>query len=187
MYRLFKNKFEMIGNNNNIINFSPLGEKEIQKKIQSIKKNLYSYYPENYRNSSKNELIEELSNDLKIILRDISYSALEENKDDESTSLLSNKYLITERFIKCLDKDTNRINLTNFLENSNKSNSIYIKDIDDIIHPENYSIKSVIEFFNECTLKAQLFPSFIRRSIINENQQQLKNVSHILSKTNHIF
>jgi hypothetical protein len=71
LYRLFKNKFEMIEKNNNIINFSPLDEKEIQKKIQSIKKNLYSYYPENCRNSSKNELIEELSNDLKIILRDI--------------------------------------------------------------------------------------------------------------------
>ena len=79
----------------------------------------------------------------------ISYSALEENKDDESTSLLSNKYLIPERFIKCLDKDTNRINLTNILENSNKSNSIYIKDVDDIIPPENYLIKSLIEFFNE--------------------------------------
>ena len=109
-------------------------------------------------------------------MRDISYSALEEKKDNESTSLLSNKYLITERFIKCLNKDTNRINLTNFLENNNKSNFIYIKDVDDIIRPENYSIKSLIEFFKECALKAQLFPSFIRHSIINENQQQLKKV-----------
>jgi hypothetical protein len=60
-------------------------------------------------------------------LRYISFSALEENKDDESTSLLSNKYLITERFIQCLDKDTNRINFAKFLENSNKSNAIYQK------------------------------------------------------------
>jgi hypothetical protein len=104
----------MIEKNNNIINFAPLDENEIKKKIQSIKNSLYSYSPENCRKSSKNESIEELSNDLKIVLRDISYSVFEENKDDESTSLLSNKYLITERFIQCLDKDTNRINLTNF-------------------------------------------------------------------------
>ena len=108
----------MIEKNNNIINFAPLDENEIKKKIQSIKNSLYSYSPENCRKSSKNESIEELSNDLKLVLRDISFSALEENKDDESTSLLSNKYLITERFIQCLDKDTNKINLAKFLENS---------------------------------------------------------------------
>jgi len=187
LYRIFKNEFEMIENNNNIINFSPLNENEIQKKIQSIKNNLYSYSPGNYKNSSKYESIEELSNDLNIILRDISYSALEENKDDENTSLLSNKYLITERFIQCLDKNANRINLKNFLENSNKSNSIYIKDINDIIRPENYSIKSLVEFFNECSLKAQIFPSFIRYSIINENQEQLEKASHILSELYNIY
>lgn len=77
-----------------------------------------------------NQLIEELSNDLKIVLRDISFSALEENKDDESISLLSNKYLITERLVQCLDKDTNRINLVKFLENSKKSNlMLYIQKI----------------------------------------------------------
>jgi hypothetical protein len=124
---------------------------------------------------------------LKIVLRDISFSALEENKDDESISLLSNKYLITERLVQCLDKDTNRINLAKFLENSNKSNAIYTKDIDDIILPESYSIKSLIEFFNECTLKVQLLPSFIRYSIINENQEQLKKVSHILSELSNIY
>lgn len=40
---------------------------------------------------------------------------------------------------------------------------------------------------NECTLKVQLLPSFIRYSIINENQEQLKKVSHILSKLSNIY
>ena len=47
----------MIEKNNNIINFAPLDENEIKKKIQSIKNSLYSYSPENCRKSSKNESI----------------------------------------------------------------------------------------------------------------------------------
>ena len=72
LYKLFKNKIEMIEKNNNIINFAP-----IKKKIQSILNSLYSYSQGNCRKSSKNEPIEELSNDLKIVLRDISFSALD--------------------------------------------------------------------------------------------------------------
>jgi hypothetical protein len=57
LYKLFKNKIEMIEQNNNIINFAPLDENEIKKKIKSIKNSLYSYSPENCRKSSKNESI----------------------------------------------------------------------------------------------------------------------------------
>ena len=52
------------------------------------------------------------------------------------------------------------------MENSNKSNAIYTKDIDDIILPESYSIKSL--FTNGLDEEFGLIEKIKDRAFLNE-------------------
>ena len=90
--------------------------------------------------------------------------------------------MITDKENKSVDIKTKPIPKINLSEIYNKSNAIDGIEIDDIIEPTNYSINSLMEYYGNCILKTQMLPVFIRFAFINNNEDDKKKATHILSK-----
>ena len=183
LYKIFKSKKEEIENNNNFINISNVDLNEINKKIKELNDKFYTYDEKEVKMSNNK------------IIRDILKSkdeAKKKEKEKGSTQLITaNKFLIICDDRKEVDTNTKPIKRLDLPKN-NISNLV---EFDEIIPPKVLSINSLVEFFENCRYKIQIFPAYIRYIVINKNEDlkikainffsELYNIYKSLKYSNH--
>ena len=193
IYLILKSKREEIENNNNCINLLELGTQDIiYAKIIEIKEKFYFYDSNLIKMPTKTDSIGQLSQDIEQIIQDISKTEQEEgknenNKENQSPPILSYQFLITSQENKIVNKNAKPISKINLSEINNKSNAIDAIEIDDIIQPKIYSINSLMDYYGNCILKTQMLPAFIRFAVINNNEDDQKKATKILSELFNLY
>ena len=185
IFKIFKSKIDEIRNHFNYINITEINENIINKKIEELKNKFYSYDT----NSSKKitiDSIKKISQNIEKISQDILKSEKEQKEKENNNnknieSIIGDKLLITDEYVKSVDINTEQIASNNVSDINNKSDSIDEIEIKDISKPQIYSIKSLMEYFGSCILLTQMLPAFIRYSFIKQEQTQITKSKKILS------
>ena len=99
---------------------------------------------------------------------------------------MANKFLIINQDIKEVDINTQKIQLINEIDIINKCKINNI-EIDEIIRPKIYSIKSLIEYIEKCIYATQILPNFIRYIIINYNSDNIIKATNILNELYNLY
>ena len=174
LYKIFKNKKEEIENNNNIFNFSNLDLNEIDKKVKELNDKFYTYDAKEVKMSKFEETIKD-------ILK--SKEEAKKNKEENTPLITASKFLIIDNDRKEVDINTKPIEKLDIPKN-NFNNLV---EIDEIIQPKILSINSIIEFFENCIYKTQIFPPYIRYIVINKNEDLKIKATNIFSELYNIY
>ena len=121
-------------------------------KINELLEKYYSY-DSNVKMTTKTDSIGKISQDIEKVMQDIFKTAKEEvdkkedSEEKNTLPILGCKFLITDQERKSIDKNVRPIEKINFSQISNKSNTVDAIEIDEIIQPKIYSIKSIMEYY----------------------------------------
>ena len=182
IYYSFIKKIKEIKRNGNIINFSDIPLDKIKNQIEKLYNNFYCYDPlkeeQNINNDNSNN---NLINKFEKIIKKIS-----ESKNDEKPGIISDIFLITKKENKEVDINTQQIELINISE-KNKQYELNNIEIEDIIQPNTFTIKSMIEYFENCIIATKLFPNFIRYILLNNNSEKKNKATNILNKLINLY
>ena len=173
IYKIFKNKKEEIEKNNNFIGLSNLDLNEINKKIKELNDKFYSYDEKELKIEKYEEIIQ-----------DIIKSKEEDKKKVENSSIITaDKFLIFDNDRKEVDINTKPIEKLDIPNN----NINILEEIDEIIQPKVISINSIMEFFENCIYKTQIFPAFIRHIVFIKNENLKIKATNIFSELYNIY
>jgi hypothetical protein len=161
-------------------------------KINELLEKYYSY-DSNVKMTTKTDSIGKISQDIEKVMQDIFKTAKEEvdkkedSEEKNTLPILGCKFLITDQERKSIDKNVRPIEKINFSQISNKSNTVDAIEIDEIIQPKIYSIKSIMEYYGNCILKTQMIPAFIRYAVINKNKDDEQKATKILAELYNLY
>lgn len=102
-------------------------------------------------------------------------------------SINSDKFLIIDENRKSVKRNTRQIKPINLSEIDNQSIAVDTIEIEEIKPPEKYSINSIMEYFGKCILTTQILPSFIRYAVKNQNPDNIKKATNILSDLYNLY
>ncbi len=100
---------------------------------------------------------------------------------------LADKFLIIEKNRQSVDKNISQKKQINASEINNQSTSIDTIEIEEINHPQIYSINSLMEFFGSCILKTQILPAFIRYAVKIKDENQITKAINILTELFNLY
>lgn len=149
----------------------------------------------NHLKFKKSQKLITLENYLKILkkLYKIYLKQKKEGKKKENENVLnelsinSDKFLIIDENRKSVKRNTRQIKPINLSEIDNQSIAVDTIEIEEIKPPEKYSINSIMEYFGKCILTTQILPSFIRYAVKNQNPDNIKKATNILSDLYNLY
>lgn len=149
----------------------------------------------NHLKFKKSQKLITLENYLKILkkLYKIYLKQKKEGKKKENENVLnelsinSDKFLIIDENRKSVKRNTRQIKPINLSEIDNQSIAVDTIEIEEIKPPEKYSINSIMEYFGKCILTTQILLSFIRYAVKNQNPDNIKKATNILSDLYNLY
>ena len=147
---------------------------EIDKKVKELNDKFYTYDAKEVKMSKFEETIKD-------ILK--SKEEAKKNKEENTPLITASKFLIIDNDRKEVDINTKPIEKLDIPKN-NFNNLV---EIDEIIQPKILSINSIIEFFENCIYKTQIFPPYIRYIVIYKNEDLKIKATNIFSELYNIY
>jgi len=173
IYKHFKNKKEEIERNNNLIGVSNLDLNDINKKIKELNDKFYTYDEKELKMAKYEEIIQDI----------IKSKEEDKKKVENSLIITADKFLIFDNDRKEVDINTKPIEKLDIPNN----NFNILEEIDEIIQPKVISINSIMEFFENCIYKTQIFPAFIRHMVISKKEDLKIKATNIFSELYNIY
>ena len=102
-------------------------------------------------------------------------------------SIISNKFLIIDGDAKGVDIDIKPIKKMTIEEKKEQLSYLNNIEIYDIIQPKIYSINSIVKYLENCIIKIQLIPNYIRYSIRNKNTENINKATNIISELYNLY
>ena len=193
LYNIFLAKKKEIHSNNDIISFSSFNYNNLYSEINKLQTQFY-FNIINKNNQSLPDSIRKITQKILLIEQDIIKSEQKRKNEksrgkneSEVSELIGDKFLIIDGKCEAVDINKSPIHSKYISNINNKSNSVDEIELDEIIIPNTYSIKSLMEYYGSCILKTQMLPSFIRYAVIKNDEKKIAQSINVLSALYNLY